>query len=71
MLTLCREFGFSVAHHPSDQSLMLATLNLQPSLMTRLDVQLDKKRLKLVFCEEGTCDAAKNQFPYPAVAVRA
>ncbi|PSH57299.1 GNAT family N-acetyltransferase [Phyllobacterium endophyticum] len=29
MLTLCREFGFSISHHPSDQSLMLATLNLQ------------------------------------------
>jgi acetyltransferase len=31
MLTLCREFGFSVVHHPSEQSLMLATLNLQPA----------------------------------------
>jgi len=31
MLTLCREFGFSVVHHPSDQSLMPATLNLQPA----------------------------------------
>lgn len=31
MLTLCREFGFSVAHYPSDQSLMLATLDLQPA----------------------------------------
>jgi acetyltransferase len=31
MLTLCREFGFTVVHHPSDQSLMLATLNLQPA----------------------------------------
>jgi acetyltransferase len=31
MLTLCREFGFSVARRPSDQRLMLPTLNLQPT----------------------------------------
>ncbi|PSH63027.1 GNAT family N-acetyltransferase [Phyllobacterium brassicacearum] len=31
MLTMCREFGFSVVHHPSDTSLMLATLDLQPA----------------------------------------
>ena len=30
MLTWCREFGFSIAHYPSDPSLMLATLTLKP-----------------------------------------
>ena len=28
MLTMCREFGFTVTHHPSEPGLSVAVLNL-------------------------------------------
>jgi acetyltransferase len=28
MLAMCREFGFSIAHHPNEPGLSLATLDL-------------------------------------------